>query len=188
MSEQPPVLLQSGSHAFELKHRFDVCTRSVCNCRSVNAWRTFLSSAFSLAPFVKTELKHSCVSQNRCLAVNGAEVKVWTFCGMKDELEESLENEFKRINTPGPCKPLNVVQFKENYKDKAMPLAVSVPMSSSLLTSTRAKCRQIEEANILKRVGILITSQCAVMSQLELRQVSSAICWIFFLLLRTACP
>lgn len=30
----------------------------------------------SLALFVKIELKYSCVSQNRYLAVNGAEVKV----------------------------------------------------------------------------------------------------------------
>lgn len=108
---------------------------------------------------------------------------------MKDELEESLENTFKCVNTPGPCKPLNVAQVKEKYKDKAKLLATSIATSSYLLTSSRAKPRQIEKANMRKRVGMSITSQCTVRSQLELRQNCTVQFAEFsFLLLRTACP
>lgn len=89
-----------------------------------------------MAPFVKTELKQSCVSQNRCLSVNGAEVNVWTSRGMKDELEESRQNTFKCVNTPAPCKLLNAAQLKEKYQGKAKLLAASIRMSSSLLTSS----------------------------------------------------
>ena len=108
---------------------------------------------------------------------------------MKDELEESLENTFKCVNTPGPCKPLSVAQFKEKYKNKAKLLAASIPMSSPLLSSSRANRRQIEKANMLKRVGMSVTSQYAVMSWLELRQKSTVQFTEFpFLLPRTACP
>lgn len=127
------------------------------------------------------------VSQNRHLAVTGTEVKVWTLCRMEDELEERLENTFKCVNTPGPCKPLNVAQFKEKSQDKL--LAASMPLSPSLLTSSRAKPRQREQANVLKRASMSITSQYAVTSQSELRQKSPVQFSEFhFLLLRTVCP
>lgn len=81
---------------------------------------------------------------------------------MKDELEECLENTFQCVNILG----LSLLPDSRKNRDENKLLTASIPMPSSLFSSSRAKCRQIGKANMLQKIGTSITRQCAVMSQL----------------------